>query len=105
MELQEWQRRVAAFAAEQGIELEPGTRLLDLTSELGELCKVHLKATAYGHRPFQADEAWREEIGDLFFALLLLAESSYIDLETALHRVLAKYRTRAREKGEIGSGR
>ena len=104
MELTAWQRGIARFAARHGLRGEVAVRLLDLASELGEVSKAYLLGTGYGQRPFRADASWEEEMGDLLFALLLLAEESGIELEGALRRVLAKYEARARDHGGIGSG-
>ncbi len=104
MELKAWQREIARFAARHGVRNEVSVRLIDLISELGEVSKAYLLATGYGQEPFQADASWEEEMGDLLFALLLLAEESGIELEAALRRVLAKYEGRARDQGGIGSG-
>ncbi len=104
MELNSWQREIARFAARHGLRSGVAARLLDLTSELGEVSKAYLLASGYGQKPFRADAAWEEEMGDLLFSLLLLAEASGIELEEALRRVLAKYEARARDHGGIGSG-
>ncbi len=104
MDLSAWQKEIARFATRHRLSRKAAVRLLDLTSELGEVSKAYLKATDYGQYPFRADAAWEEEMGDLLFALLLLAEESGIELERALRQALAKYEARARDKGEIGSG-
>jgi len=99
------QQKAAAFVAEYGLEIDPADRLLDLVSETGELAKEVLKGSAYGKEPFAVTPAWREELGDVFFSLLWLANSTGVDLEAALDDVLAKYRQRMAFKGDAGSGR
>lgn len=100
------QERVAAFVAQHNLEADPQTRLLDLTSELGEVAKELLKATQYGTQSFNLaalPAAWAEEMGDLYFALLCLANTTQVDLSAALEGVLAKYAARMAAKGGAGS--
>lgn len=103
--MREEQRMVTEFARVHGLNLEPQVRLLDLTSELGELSKELLKASDYGKRDFTATEDMEEEMGDCLFSLLCLCSSLQLDGERALHRALEKYRLRFAERKEIGSGR
>jgi NTP pyrophosphatase (non-canonical NTP hydrolase) len=42
-------------------------------------------------------------MGDVFFSLLALAESSGVDLEAALRVALKKYAQRVRQRGDAGS--
>ncbi|MDO4493624.1 MAG: MazG-like family protein [Clostridia bacterium] len=84
--------------------LSPENRLLDIQSELGELAKEVLKATRYGAVPFRPTDAFREEYGDVLYALLTLAEETDTDPAAALASVLGKYRARFARKGGIGSG-
>ncbi|WP_440989933.1 MazG-like family protein [Haloarchaeobius baliensis] len=97
------QRRVAEFVATHDMETEPAYRLLDLSSELGELAKEICASTAYGSRP--ADVAVSEdELGDALFALLALAEELDVDAGAALETSLAKYERRIEKTGDAGSG-
>ena len=52
MSLPPFQRLVANFLLEDSSEISANTRLLDLTSEVGELAKEHLKITNYGSQDF-----------------------------------------------------
>jgi len=99
------QDQVRLFVEAHQLETAPETRLLDLLSETGEVAKEALKATAYGRAPFTPSTAWESEVGDVFFALICLANSTQVDLEHALQDVLAKYAARVAERGEAGSGR
>ncbi|AFZ67269.1 putative pyrophosphatase [Deinococcus peraridilitoris DSM 19664] len=101
----EAQESTAAFLKAHHLEAGPVTRLLDLLSELGEVAKAHLNATDYGARPFVPGEQWAGELGDTYFSLLCLAHASGVDLDAALHVVLAKYRRRLEQQGHTGSGR
>ncbi|WP_256300007.1 MazG nucleotide pyrophosphohydrolase domain-containing protein [Haloarchaeobius salinus] len=98
------QRRVAAFLATHDMETEPAYRLLDLSSELGELAKEVCTSTDYGHRPDDVTVP-EDELGDVLFALLALAEELDVDAGTALESSLAKYERRIEETGDAGSGR
>jgi NTP pyrophosphatase (non-canonical NTP hydrolase) len=98
------QRTVADFVEEAGIETSVHARMLDLVSEVGELSKEALKATEYGHAPFDPPESWTDEVGDVLFALVCLANSTGVDLEGSLHGALSKYRERISLQDDAGSG-
>jgi NTP pyrophosphatase (non-canonical NTP hydrolase) len=104
MSLPAMQQRVAAFTASAGLDTDIPFRALDLASETGELAKEVLKATAYGHEPFTPTDGWPEELADTLFALLCLANSTSVNLETALDAALAKYAARLAARGEASSG-
>jgi NTP pyrophosphatase (non-canonical NTP hydrolase) len=99
------QRTVAKFVEEAGIEASVHARLLDLVSEVGELSKEALRATEFGHAPINAPESWADEMGDVLFALVCLANSTGVDLERALHGALGKYHERIALRDDAGSGR
>ena len=101
----ELQQRVADFVVEHQLSADAVTRMLDLQSELGELAKELLKASDYGRKPFASTPDWELELGDVFFALLALAEVSGVDLEGALELALDKYWRRLSESGQAESGR
>jgi NTP pyrophosphatase (non-canonical NTP hydrolase) len=103
--LPSYQQRVADFVDTHDLRTGAEARLLDLTAEVGELAKEALKATEYGRTPFIPGESWDDELADVFFALICLANSTAVDLDTGLDRALAKYARRLRERGEAGSGR
>ena len=108
MKLHEVQFRVKTFVEKHQIETSPEMRLLDLISEIGELSKEMLKANNYGKEVFQLSSdqhgKWTEELGDAFFSLICLANSTHVDLDNALHQVLNKYALRLQVKGDAGSG-
>ena len=63
------QDQVAEFVERHALHAPLAYRLLDLTSELGELAKALLNATDYGRRELQVgavDANWEEELGDVF---------------------------------------
>jgi len=103
--LSETQRRVADFLAVHALEAPLMERLLDLVSEVGELAKAALAASEYGHAPFTVTAAWREELGDVTFALLGVAAASDVDLATAFEDALDKLTCRLAATGDAASGR
>jgi NTP pyrophosphatase (non-canonical NTP hydrolase) len=104
MKLEELQRVVADFVEQNQLETNLEHRLLDLVSEVGELSKEALKASAYGAGDFKPTTAWAEELGDVLFSLICVANTSGVDLEEALKSVLSKYRFRMSSKGSPESG-
>lgn len=98
-----FQTRVAEFVAAHELSNDVNTRLLDLVSEIGEVSKELLKATQYGERAFEPTDAWRAELGDVFFALACLANASNVNLESTLERALEKYETRFTQYQHPGS--
>ena len=85
-----------------GLGTDPQARMLDLSSEVGELAKEVLKATGYGTRPRAPTPSMEEELGDCLFSLLCLSESLGLEARPALEKVLPKYQRRFAESGEIG---
>lgn len=100
-----FQQRVADFVDAHDLRTTAETRLLDLVSEVGELAKEALKTTAYGRAPFLPDSKWDDELADVFFSLVCLANATAVDLDQALEAALAKYAARLSSRGEAGSGR
>jgi NTP pyrophosphatase (non-canonical NTP hydrolase) len=96
--------RGQALIDEFDLSHDPVTRALDLSSEVGELCKEILKSTQYGTQAFQASPNLEMELGDAFFSLLTLGASVNVNLDTALEQVLVKMRTRLEKTGQPGSG-
>ena len=97
------QQQVADFLARHDMDADPAYRVLDLTSEVGELAKDVNESTDYGESPDDV-AVNSDELGDALFALLALAESLDVDAESALDEALAKYRARIEETGSAGSG-
>jgi NTP pyrophosphatase (non-canonical NTP hydrolase) len=95
--------RGQALIAEFQLGHDPATRALDLSSEVGELCKEILKGTHYGNRPFQSTTNLELELGDSCLSLLILAASVNVDLDMALERALVKMRDRLEQSGQVGS--
>ena len=99
-----YQERVATFVDMHALRASAEARALDLVSEVGEVAKEVLKATRYGEHPFATTETWTEELADVFFSLICLANATNVDLDRALDGALAKYRQRLGDRGHAGSG-
>lgn len=98
------QGRVRDFVARHDLDAAAPDRLLDLVSEVGELAKEHLRATRYGRASFTPTAAWRDELGDVLFSVVALADATGVDAKRALEAAMAKYETRLRTRGDAGSG-
>ncbi|MCD6575714.1 MAG: MazG-like family protein [Nanoarchaeota archaeon] len=100
MEIQE---KVREFVEENNLECSPEHRALDLVSEIGEVAKEILKTTDYGTKEREYRKELEDEMGDVLFSLIALANTFNIDLEKALNKALDKYQKRMAEKGNAGS--
>ena len=103
MPLPSFQNEVAKFVNKNNLEISARDRMLDLTSEAGELAKEILLFTGYGEQDFNPTEAWTDELGDVFFSLVCLANTTDVDLLKSLGNAIAKYQTRLNIQGEAGS--
>jgi len=99
------QKRVAAFVEANRLETDVANRVLDLTSEIGEVAKEVLKSTRYGKIRFKRSENWESELGDILFSIICVANTTGVDLEKALGNALMKYRKRIRNTKDAGSGK
>jgi len=98
------QKLVAEFIAKEFKPTSVGAWLLDFESEVGELAKEWLKGSDYGRGELELQEGWAEEMGDVFFVLLALAEITDVDLEEALGKAINKYERRIENTGSAASG-
>jgi NTP pyrophosphatase (non-canonical NTP hydrolase) len=105
MNLFEDQYLIRKFTEDKNISSSVGVRVIDLTSEVGELSKEVLKGTNYGNKEFEKTEEWDNEIGDVLFSLICVANQTETNLENCLKYVLDKYEKRFSNKGDLGSGR
>ena len=102
------QNKVKEFNEKRNANIKPMTvseRLLDISSEFGELAKEELKATNYGTKDFKVTDDFMLEFGDVLYSLLSLACETGIDAEYALDRVIKKYSDRLDNNKNMGSGR
>ena len=105
MNLFEIQEIISKFAQEKGINSSVDVRIIDLASEVRELSKEVLKGTDYGKKKFSKTEEWDNEIGDVLFSLICIANESGTNLTNCLKTVLEKYEKRFVEKRDLSSGR
>ena len=96
----EVQTTVLEFVNDHHLEIEVPYRMLDLVSGLGEVAKEVLKSSHYGITRFLPENKWEDELGDLFFSLICVANSTGVNLEEALNNVLQKYENRLIAKEE-----
>ena len=97
------QRDVRRFMRRHRLQHDPATHLLDLVSEVGELAKLVLEVSDYGHRPIDDAVDFSGELGDAFYSLLALATALDVDAGQALDGALRKYERRLGEHGGPGS--
>jgi NTP pyrophosphatase (non-canonical NTP hydrolase) len=97
MSTAESQKRVREFVAQHSLDATVQARILDLVSEVGEVSKEFLVTTSYGQKEFQPSAEWHDELGDVLFALLCLADKSGVDLDEALRNSMGKYEHRLEE--------
>jgi len=98
----EEQSKVAEFIEKYDMDGTTEFRILDLVSEVGEVAKDATKSAGYGTDPDNLSVK-KDEIGDVLFSVLAVAESLDIDAEEALNLALEKYEKRINEKGDPGS--
>ncbi len=103
MTLDELQKIIFDFVEERKIGTTVEHRMLDLLSEAGELSKEVLKSTDYGKKSFEKNDAFKDELGDVFFSLVCMANQTDTNLEELIKYALEKYRLRFIDHNHIGS--
>jgi NTP pyrophosphatase (non-canonical NTP hydrolase) len=96
MDLRDAQRRVDEWIGqfEEGY-WPPLVNLARLVEEVGELARLmNHRFGPKTKKPGEADQEMAEELADVLFVILVLANEQRIDLEAALEGVLKKYRAR-----------
>ena len=102
------QNKVKIFNKNRTCHKEPmsvSARILDIESEIGELSKEYLKSTNYGSKEFTMTADFKEEFGDVLYAILSLADETGINGEECLDIALNKLKLRMKQKNTMGSGR
>jgi len=94
------QEEVDLFMNQYGLDIQPAYRALDVAAEFGEVAAEILAITGYGDEDLRTNDQLREEIGDLYFSLLALANRLNIDLDLVLEDVMEKYQQRIEGAGD-----
>lgn len=97
------QTKVRSFVAEHRLGASVEVRLLDVMSELGEVAKEVLRSSEYGKRAFTPSASLHDELGDVLFSLLCIANDAGVDVQHAVEAALTKYERRIRTSGTAGS--
>ena len=93
MEIKELQERVDAWIREYGVRyFSELTNMACLTEEVGELARV--MARKYGDQSFKAGD----EMADVLWVLLCLANQTGVDLTAAVEANFAKKTARDKER-------
>jgi len=96
MELAEAQKRVDSWIGqfEEGY-FPPLPMLARLTEEVGELAReINHRYGGKVPKPGEGAATIREELGDVFFVLICMANSLGVDLQESFELVMEKYRAR-----------
>ncbi|MBU5485116.1 hypothetical protein KQI86_12300 [Clostridium sp. MSJ-11] len=104
MNLSDIQNKINKFTEDKLINSRVDVRIIDLTSEVGELSKEVLKGTDYGNKQFSITKNWKSELGDVLFSLICIANETNTNLEDCLNYALYKYEKRFESKGDLSSG-
>lgn len=91
------------FNKRLGGSLDAETRMMDISSEAGELAKEVIKSTSYGEKRFQKTNGVENELGDLLYSVISFALENGIDPKGAVEKVILKYENRLNMKGNMGS--
>jgi len=94
--LQSWQQQVDAWLRRRGTYWQPLSQFVRLVEAVGELGReLNHRFGDKPRTPKDAPGSVSEELGDILFIVLLLANTLDVDLEAALVGVLAKYDARS----------
>jgi NTP pyrophosphatase (non-canonical NTP hydrolase) len=99
MELSELQQRVDAWIRQYGVRyFSELTNMTVLTEEVGELARI--MARKYGDQSFKAGEKTDlgDEMADVLWVLLCLANQTGVDLTEAFRKNLEKKTNRDKER-------
>ena len=99
MEIKELQERVDAWIKEYGVRyFSELTNMAVLTEEVGELARV--MARQYGDQSFKKGEKENlaDEMADVLWVLVCLANQTGVDLTAAVEANFAKKTTRDKER-------
>ena len=75
-------------------KMDPISRMLDISSEVGELSKEILKSTKYGEKEFIMTNEFQEEYGDVLYSVLSMGIENGIDVEANINKMIKKMNSR-----------
>lgn len=104
MEIKELQERVDCWIKEYGVRyFNELTNMAILTEEVGELARVISRR--YGEQSFKEGESHNmaDEIADVLWVLVCLANQTGVDLEQAIEENFAKKTSRDKERHKANS--
>jgi NTP pyrophosphatase (non-canonical NTP hydrolase) len=94
--LKNWQQEVDQWLRRRGTYWQPLSQYVRLVEEVGELGReLNHRFGDKPRTPKDEPGSVSEELGDILFIVLLLANTLEVDLEAALVSVLAKYDARS----------
>jgi NTP pyrophosphatase (non-canonical NTP hydrolase) len=94
--LKSWQQEVDQWLRRRGTYWQPLSQYVRLVEEVGELGReLNHRFGDKPRTPKDEPGSVSEELGDILFIVLLLANTLEVDLEAALVSVLAKYDARS----------
>lgn len=99
------QEQIQGFVRNYDLNEDIPSRVLDLSSEVGEVAKEVLNGTNYGDHAFVMTPKFEEELGDVLFEILCIANAADIDLANAIHGTILKMKHRIERNGHPGSGK
>ncbi len=82
--------QVAEATRKHGHSEDPKVILLFLLEELGEVARAYLKEEGHKEKNDRITETFRQEMGDVFYLILRLAEMTNTDLESEFTKTLTK---------------
>lgn len=98
------QQRVKQFTTAHALQASAAVSLLDLVSEVGELCKEYLNETNYGRKERLGQSVqFENEMGDVIYSLAAVGNCLGVDFDHCLSLALDKYELRLSASGHPGS--
>jgi len=97
------QEEVSIFMSQYDLDIKPEYRALDVAAEMGEVASQMLADSGYGNHTIKGTKDLEDEIGDLYFSLIALANRLNIDLDMALEDALEKYERRIEQGSDPSS--
>lgn len=91
------QKQIMKFCKENDMDSSIEYKIIDILSELGEVAKEVLKMSNYGKDPIKYRKKLKDELGDVLYSLITIANTFDIDLEESLFQAIDKYKKRLKK--------